>query len=138
MQGFDAITAQNGWAMAATGATIVISGLTILSIIVSQLHKIVAFFDKKEKADDVPVPVTETSPAEKAVASDFDPLADLAATAKQFKPLTEKLGETFGLAQLYQTLTEAKDPHPHITVRELKEAGFLAPAEEGTFSWNNV
>jgi len=35
--------------MAITGPLIVMSGLTILSIIISQLHKIVAMFDKKSK-----------------------------------------------------------------------------------------
>ena len=49
MYGLEAINASNGWAMAITGPLIVISGLTILSIIISQLHKLVAIFDKKAK-----------------------------------------------------------------------------------------
>ncbi|WP_300459313.1 OadG family protein [Desulfobacula sp.] len=49
MYGLEAINAYNGWAMAITGPLIVISGLAILSIIISQLHKIIAIFDKKPK-----------------------------------------------------------------------------------------
>jgi len=49
LYGLEAISANNGWAMAITGPLIVMSGLTILSIIISQLHKIVAMFDKKSK-----------------------------------------------------------------------------------------
>lgn len=49
MNGLENISANNGWAMAITGPLIVMSGLTILAIIISQLHKIVALFDKKNK-----------------------------------------------------------------------------------------
>lgn len=49
LYGLEAISANNGWAMAITGPLIVMSGLSILAIIISQLHKMVAIFDKKEK-----------------------------------------------------------------------------------------
>ncbi len=51
MYGLEAINAYNGWAMAITGPLIVMGGLSILSIIISQLHKVVALFDKKEEED---------------------------------------------------------------------------------------
>lgn len=136
VQGFDAITAQNGWAMAATGACIVITGLSVLSFIISQLHRILGLFDKKETAPSEAV--KETKAQAPAVASDTDPLLDLEATAKLYRSLTAQLGESFGLAQLYQALEVSKDPHPHITVRELKASGYLATAEEGQFSWKNI
>jgi len=46
LYGLEAISAQNGWAMAVAGALIVISGLTVLSLVISQLHKIAAFLEK--------------------------------------------------------------------------------------------
>lgn len=138
MQGLAAITAHNGWAMAATGACIVIVGLSVLSFIISQLHKIIAVIEKKEQ------PV-ETQPVEEVAAqpinlqgAGIDDLSDLQATAKLIQPLTIALGDSFKLAELYIALDKADFPHPHITVRELKGAGYLAPAEEGTFSWSNV
>lgn len=137
MQGFDAITAQNGWAMAATGACIVITGLVVLSFFISQLHRILGLFEKNgTKAPEIPEKRPVAAPAAEAAAT--DPLSDLAATANKYRNLTLHLGETFGLVQLYQTLEVAQDPHPHITVRELKANGYLAAADEGNFSWTDV
>jgi len=30
---------------------------------------------------------------------------------------------------------ECDFPHPHLTIRSLKEEGFLIPADQGRFSW---
>jgi hypothetical protein len=137
LQGIAAITANNGWAMAATGATIVVIGLAILALIISQLHRIIGFFEKKDKAGPDKVEPSSATPlfVETEVS---DPLSDLSATARYFQSLTAPLGDAFALAQLYQALEAANVPHPHITVRELKASGFLSPAEEGQFSWQNV
>lgn len=49
MYGLEAINAHNGWSMAVVGPLIVMSGLTILAIIISQLHKLVALMGGKDK-----------------------------------------------------------------------------------------
>jgi len=54
LYGLEAINANNGWAMAIIGPLIVMSGLTILSIIISQLHKLAAILDKKDKQSTEP------------------------------------------------------------------------------------
>jgi hypothetical protein len=41
LYGIEAIEAANGWAMAIAGALIVMAGLAILSLVISQLHKLV-------------------------------------------------------------------------------------------------
>ena len=136
MQGFDAITAQNGWAMAATGACIVITGLAVLSFFISQLHRILGLFEKNDtEAPEIQEKPTAAAPVAKI--GETDPLLDLAATAKKYQNLTVQLGGTFGLAQLYQALEAAQDPHPIITVRELKVNGYLTAADEGNFSWSD-
>lgn len=135
---FAAITQHKGWAMALTGASIVLTGLTVLSLIISQLHKILGFFEKKDKKTTPSATTGEKAPSAINETPGFDPLADLQKCAQLYQSMTSKLGESFGLAQLYKALDEASCPHPHITVRELKEAGFLAPADEGLFSWKNV
>jgi hypothetical protein len=53
MYGIDAISAQNGWAMIFTGAFIVLFGLGLLSIIISQLHRISDFYEKKGTKDNL-------------------------------------------------------------------------------------
>ena len=137
MEGFAAISAHNGWAMAATGATIVIIGLAILAAIISQLHKIIGFLEKRGKVEPAMAETRLDTPSSVEPLT-ADPLSDLADTARYYRSLTAQLGDVFGLAQLYQALEAADVPHPHITVRELKASGFLALVEEGQFSWQNV
>lgn len=123
--------------MALTGACIVITGLATLSFIISQLHRIIGLVEKKKSGDKpdaapAPEPVAVESPvSEEAL------LADLDATAKIYQPLTGELGTTFELSRLYSLMESKKLAHPHITVRELRSAGYLVSSGEGTFSWKN-
>lgn len=126
MFSFENIAANNGWAMALAGAIIVMTGLTVLSFIISQLHRLVGFMEKKEKVSAEPEPVgfPEQFPE------------SLAAQAILYEPLIKQLSEPFALEALY-TLTRENDfPHPHLTIRAFREAGFLASKGEGLFSWN--
>ena len=71
MYGLDAISAANGWAMAIAGALIVMTGLTVLSFVISQLHKVAGLLEKgleKESTDqektmaDLPKPPPDQHP----------------------------------------------------------------------------
>ena len=137
MQGLAAISDSNGWAMALAGACIVMIGLALLSFIISQLHRIVALVEKKTEETGEPAPEKAVPKPESPSAGEII-LDDLAAAAKIYKPLTAGLGETFELTKLYQVFKEENLPHPHITIRALREAGYLAPAGEGSFSWKNI
>jgi hypothetical protein len=135
VQGIAAITANNGWAMAAVGATIVISGLTVLSIVISQLHKLIALLEKKSEETDMDRIQTD-QPVD--LSGEVDLLDDLGALARIYQSLTVAPGESFPLTELYKILNAEKLPHPHITIRELRAAGYLVPSGKGTFSWKNA
>lgn len=127
------ISANNGWAMALTGAIIVMCGLSLLSLIISQLHKVITLFEAK------PTPASEVSepaPAKRGT-GDIDFLNDLEGTAKLYKVISEDLGATFELTKLYQITQRDQLPHPHVTIRNLRQAGYLMPVGEGRFSWKN-
>ena len=125
MIGLQAISAHNGWAMAITGSIIVMSGLSVLAFIISQLHKIIGLFEKKkEKGSHFTKP-----------AADIDVLSDLAATARMYQPLTADLGDSFHLADLYRIFEKEQLPHPHLTISALREAKYLESLGEGLFSW---
>lgn len=47
MYGFEAISAQNGWFMMLVGITIVLGGLSTLAIIISQLHRVISFYENR-------------------------------------------------------------------------------------------
>jgi hypothetical protein len=124
MIGLEAISANNGWAMAVTGTLIVMSGLTALAFIISQLHKVIGLFEKRK------------GPAHGALqTSEVNILSDLEATARMYKPLTKELGDTFQLTQLYRIFEKERLPHPHLTIRALRAAKHLQRSGEGLFSW---
>jgi len=137
LQGFEAINAVNGWAIAVLGATIVFSGLVVLSLAISQLKKIVDFVEKRQqrgqkkdglKDDAIITPEDFVLPA-------IFP-EDIHETALLYKPLFEKLGETFNLPELYKLSQEKKYPHPHLTIKQLRQAQILLPAGDGSFKWH--
>lgn len=134
MHGLAAISAQNGWAMALAGACIVMTGLAVLAFIISQLHKIAGMIEKRTEK---PTPEKTVSKTE-SVNGENNILDDLAAAAKICKALTAGFGDTFELTKLYQIFEKENLPHPHLTIRALRDAGYLAPAGEGSFSWKNI
>ena len=132
VQGIAAITANNGWAMALAGVSIVISGLAVLATVISQLHKIIAFFESKGRRAPVAEPVLAPPNIE------IDIFGDLLAAARIYQSITLDLGESFSLSTLYRVFEKEKVPHPHITIKAFREAGFLMPVGDGKFTWKNL
>jgi hypothetical protein len=48
--GLDNIVLNNGWSQAFVGASIVMTGLVILSIAISQIHKLVEFWENRSQS----------------------------------------------------------------------------------------
>ena len=124
MIGLNAISAHNGWAMALIGTIIVMGGLSVLAFIISQMHKVIGLFEKKRAEPHVALQ-----------ASDINILTDLETTARMYRPLTEELGDSFHLAQLYRIFEKESLPHPHLTIRALRAAKYLQSGGDGLFSW---
>jgi hypothetical protein len=129
--------------MAVTGAIIVLTGLSVLSLIISQLHRIIAMIDRiiamigkrsdrksKQLKARSQASVSEPKP-------ELPPLSDLDQTMNRFKPLTKEIGDPFELAALFRIFKLHNDPHPHLTIRSLREQGYLIPAGEGLFAWKH-
>jgi hypothetical protein len=116
--------------MALAGALIVFSGLIVLSFAIAQLHKLLKLLDKKR--EEVPAP----PPVPVAQAQDtIDVLSDPVALAESYQPLAEELGETFPLADLYALAMRDDLPHPHLSIKALRDAQCLASQGEGVFKW---
>ena len=137
MNGLEAINACNGWSMAVVGASIVFSGLVVLSLAISQLKKVIAYIEGKGS-------VSEQEPGDKAagpeksakpVLPDHD-LGDLDQVVHFYQPLFQKLGETFQLSELYRLTMEGNFPHPHLTIKLFRQANILTPVGDGTFTVN--
>lgn len=137
MYGIDNITAANGWAMAAVGASIVFLGLVVLSFVISQIHKILELWEERGirwgRAKEQP-PSAEAPQAEVPVYKEQH-LPEVGELADTYGPLIEKMGESFELAQLFEIAKENDFPHPHLSINRLREAGILVAREDGTFTW---
>ena len=128
MFGLEAISAYNGWAMAVTGAIIVMCGLSSLAFIISQLHKIIGLFEEKKKgAHRVAEPF-----------EDINILDNLEAAAIMYQPLTAELGDSFHLVDLYRIFEQENLPHPHLTIQSLRAAEYLQSTGDGLFSWKKT
>lgn len=134
--GFENIAMNNGWSQAFVGATTVMIGLVILSLAISQIHKLVDFWERRTRATET----AEAGAASKAQEGKVSPPlrcpADIKETADLYQALVNQLGPSFELRELYQRAAEFDFPHPHITIRCLREAGVLMPEGEGRFRWN--
>ena len=134
MIGIDNITNNNGWAMAAVGASIVFLGLVVLSFVISQIHKVLALWDKRQTlqaahpADETP---TVQGPVYKA--PHLPTVSDLVSI---YRPLAGQLKEPFQLSQLFEISNKMNLAHPHLSIRQLWEAGVLIAQGDGSFTWN--
>ncbi|HHP7233455.1 MAG TPA: hypothetical protein ACFCUC_02400 [Desulfobacterales bacterium] len=130
MYGLEAISAHNGWAMAFAGALIVISGLAVLATVISQLHRVAALLERPrtKRRPDLEPPPPPKSPAPRASFS-------IETEIDRYRDLTEDLGDAFELQQLYHRAASEELPHVHLTIRSLREQGYLVADDKGLFSW---
>ena len=127
MYGIAAITAKNGWAMAIAGALIVMSGLAVLAFVISQLRKLAALIEKRNRG--------QSLPEKTVVAEEKIPSFDIQEVKKRYELMAQQLGDSFELTRLYRLASDSGFPHVHLSIRSLREAGFLIPKGAGTFTW---
>jgi hypothetical protein len=138
--GIENITNNNGWAMAAVGASIVFLGLVVLCFVISQIHKILKIWEDREKYLER---FKQKAPAVKA--EEFDAptytehrLPTVGELADTYRSLVEELEEPFNLSQLFEIANNMNLPHPHLSIQRLQEADILVARGDGTFTWNNL
>jgi hypothetical protein len=131
MYGLEAINAANGWSMAIVGILIVFTGLSLLSFVISQLHKFLPLIEKsgEKQVESEARPQKKPEPAERC------PI-DLKVHAALFEPIIEEIASNFPLTELYAQAKEHNIPHPHLSISALREATILVPLGEGIFSWD--
>ncbi len=140
MTGLEAITNQNGWAMALVGACIVFSGLSILAFVISRLQTITALLEKKpdskpgKKAGKAAAKVEPKSEI-KIPSKKTAPILNFTGVEGDYKPLTMDIGGPFQLSHLYTAAEKENLPHPHLSIKHLRETGILTSVGDGAFIW---
>ncbi len=138
MTGLEAISAHNGWNIAVVGVTIVFTGLTLLSIIISQLHKVLDLWENRGKFGgtcEVPPPGADQ---EKEIDLSQLPLApDIRESARHVRMLVDRLGEPFSLPRLLESAETCGLMRPHSTLNDLIGAEVIVPDGTGYYFWNS-
>jgi len=136
LYGLEAIKANNGWAISALGISIVFTGLTLLSLSISQIHKILDFWENRDGFFD------RIKAARKNGKKTFPPPSaefkslDTTRTAVEYKLLTNRIGVPFSLPRLLKMAKKSGLYKPHLSINELLKAGLIAPDGDGFFYWN--
>ena len=134
MYGFDAINASNGWAISAVGITIVFTGLVLLSLVISQLYKVVELFDHPERIKAwFSRPDQETAPAPSILVL----TGEQKEIAKQFALLVRTMDDHFSLSRLLRLAQVSGLKEPHANLNLLLKADILLPDGEGYFTWDS-
>lgn len=123
--------------MATAGALIVFSGLVVLSTAISQIHRILLFFENKYAGFRNNNKIQENDEPEEQPESALPTIfpTELDEIALLYSPLIEEIGDTFYLSDLYKIAKENHFPHPHITFTAFRDAKILIPYGDGVFSW---
>jgi len=136
LYGIEAINASNGWAISVVGISIVFTGLVLLSLVISQLHKAVALFDNprrikawfskpEEIREPPPEPVLLMTAAQKEI-------------AKQFALLVRTMEDHFSLPRLLHLSQVSGIKNPHANLQVLLKSQIILPDGEGFFTWDEA
>jgi hypothetical protein len=130
--GFHSISIDNGWVIALISLIVVFLCMMIRAWFLAKPLK------KPDRSDQNPIVeeqrLIEADPA--GAGCDINLLGDLSSAATHCMSLSAAIGEPFKLAVLYDQLEKSNCPHPHLTIRSLREAGFLKPVGNGLFAWS--
>ena len=138
MYGFQAIAANDGWAMALMGVCIVFSGLVLLSLAISQIHNVFTIFDKSKAMKDAARKMTVAKETKEDKRMPYLNLPeDIGKATSLFAPLIKPKDKPFLLADLLKAAEKEDFPHPHLTINYLRDANLLVPAGDGFFVWQS-
>ncbi len=133
MLDFGAISDQSGWSIAIVGITIVFTGLIGLSIIVSQLHKVLMFWENRRiyskriqafllgkrsilpGLEDAPMQVLED--------------------AKHLSLLAPYLPQPFSAEKLFELAEKRGLNIQYHSIYYLTDRGYLRPDKQGNYFW---
>ena len=139
MYGLEAINAGNGWAISVVGVTVVFTGLVLLSLIISQLHKVLALWEDPSKLKQFfsrkkPEPVSPEEEA--AIAARAVLTGNQKEVIGQYALLVRTLEDHFSLTRLLHLaqISGLKDPYQHLNI--LFKTRIILPDGDGFFTWN--
>ncbi|MBS0013577.1 MAG: OadG family protein [Desulfobacterales bacterium] len=136
MTGLEAIQHYNGFAMAGVGITIVFTALVALSLIISQLHKVLLAWENRAAWADA-MRRWKRGNGRGTTEKELPDIEAIREPARQFHLLIEFTGEPFSLPVLIKRAESRGLARVHFTVSRLIECHLIVPDEDGYFRWNH-
>ncbi len=128
MYGLDAISANNGWAISVVGVSIVFTGLVLLSLSISRIHKLLDLWDNRSNIQlfkKNPPPSTEPLPP---------PFTEREkALARQFHLLIQTMDDHFSLQRLLRLAEISGLERPHSSLNRLIKTRIIMPDLHGLY-----
>jgi hypothetical protein len=126
--GLEAIEANNGWAISAVGVSIVFTGLVLLSMSISRIHKVldiwdnrgnIKLFKRKQPPSEVSLPRSLTERERES--------------AGQFYLLIKNMDDHFSLQRLLYLAEISGIERPHSNLSQLLKTKIIKPDLDGFY-----
>jgi hypothetical protein len=134
LYGLENISAHNGWAISFVGITIVFTGLTLLSLSIAQLHKILNLWENKDKYINNRNHKTSTSTLVEEPPKPGIPSEDFE-TVRQYKLIVDRLEQPFSLPKLLDIAVKIGLDRPHSTINTFLVKKIIVSDGDGYFIW---
>lgn len=140
MYGLEAINANNGWAISVVGVTIVFSGLVTLSLVISQLYRVLALWENPSKIKTLFKAKQPKNQSEEFQEKEIIDQAVFTGSqkegAKQFNLLLIKTMEDhFSLPRLLHLAQISDLKNSHSNLNNLLKTNIIIPDGSGFFTW---
>lgn len=140
MVGFSAISAGNGWLIAALGISVVFFGLASLAFIISYFPRLIAWWNSLHGTSPLPALKRLLSLREKKAVLPARPresleAGDLDDAEEALRLLTAHMGEPFKLPRLIEVAEHRGLAKVHSTINQLLVRGTMVGGADGLFRW---
>ncbi len=132
LYGLQAISANNGWAIAVVGISIIFTGLVLLSFSIAQIHKILDLWENRHNIGKIKDKFFNKNKNKKTT-----PFTDQEKeSSRQFKLLARTLDDNFSLPRLLKLAEVSGLNSPHSSLAKLLSSGIIKSDQKGLFTWD--
>jgi hypothetical protein len=140
--GFAAITAGNGWLIAALGISVVFFGLASLAFIITYFPRAIAWWNAHAHTDKHIIPGLkgmfgrrQTKPATQPALRETQEPGELDDAEEALRLLSAHMGEPFKLPRLIEIAEQRGLAKVHSTIHRLLVKGTMVGGPDGLFRW---
>jgi len=141
LTGLEAISFHNGWTISAIGVSIVFTALVSLSFVISQLHKVLDLWERKDeyyKKARKSFKNLLSPPKEQRSHHKIKATENFNESARQFNLLVQSMNDPFSLPTLIELAKKIDLGRPHSTLNELLSAKLIVPNGKGYYYWDHT